>query len=138
MAYTTRSAPKGNNVTKHSDRFCYNFSPGGEINTIQTGLKTLDSVIRLGAAFSVRRLGAPVVSLDGRMENDTPRRITRLGFPTPSVLCISVFPLSPPCSLIKVTGSGTALIKSGQMMAGHHKTSLLQEPILMGGVFWIC
>ena len=38
-------------------RFCYNFSPGGEINTIQTDLKTFDLVIRLGASFSVRRLG---------------------------------------------------------------------------------
>ena len=58
------------------------YTPGGEINTIQTGLKTLDHVILLGASFSVCRLRVP---LDGQTENDTPRRKTRPGFPTLSV-----------------------------------------------------
>ena len=57
----------------------HNSIPGGEINTIQTGLKNLDQVIRLGPSFA----------------GGAPRRITFLGSPTPSVLSMSPLILQP-------------------------------------------
>ena len=73
----------------------HNSTPGGEINTIQTGLKNLDQVIRLGPSFAC---GAPRRPSGKR--RPSPDNLSRLSYPVSIVYVSPYFTASiRPCAL---------------------------------------